>query len=69
MIPYTYTTVPEFLAGLETALAETLADQPDMAEYEDSIYSDLVDALHWEADPAIMPEVHRVTGTEPRYHP
>jgi hypothetical protein len=59
---WTYTDVGAALEAVELAVRETVADNPELAESEDSIFWDLCQSIQYDCDPATRRELARITG-------
>jgi len=60
----TYTTLEAALDAVEVAIKETIADNPDLADQEDTIAWDMTDAIAMDCDQATAQELRRVTRGE-----
>lgn len=64
MSQYEYNTVDEFIAAVESGVADACEDNPEINP--DDAFADLVASMIGWADPALWQEIHRCTGTQSR---
>lgn len=57
-----YKTLEDALLAVDTAVEDTLNDQPQLKTHSDDVYHDMVQAIAWDCEPDVAKELSRVTG-------
>lgn len=57
-----YKTVADAMKAVDIAVEDTIKDQPQLKEYEDDVYHDMVLAIALDCDDAVVLELSRRTG-------
>jgi hypothetical protein len=61
---YEYKTVEDAMRAVDLGVEDTLKDQPDLKEQEDSIYHDICQSIMIMCPPEVARELARRTGVE-----
>jgi hypothetical protein len=57
-----YYSVEDAMLAVDLATEDTIADQPDLKEHEDSVYWEICQSIMYDCPPYIRAELSRRTG-------